>query len=502
MKDQLIANFFSEKIQILRNNKTYILLIVLLSILYVLPIVLANTHYVDDLNRTVAGYNWDHDGRFVSSKIMHLLSFQKEVVYSLYPFSNMISAVILALSGFIICYSVGVRNKLMLFIGSFLLLTCPFLLEILSYRFDCIPISLSIFFITVPFLFYHKKALFFAVSIIAVFLSLGLYQTSVLSYCIILCFMLIKDVWNEQYKAAVINLLIAAASFVVGFFSYKIILKWMNLNLLKDRRADFIFTDDNLKMLLKERFYSMIDLVKLLMFSSYRYAFYILLFFSVLSIVIYFKNNFKALFNKFLIVKVIVTLVLICCILIFMAGVNMFVYEPRWVPRAMIGWAVGIYGLYFAISLNGNYKNVMAVISFTPFIYYSFLMSSQLAIYLKNQDEFSDYIINLLSPKLFEHGKPKVVINGVNKTAHRNITINFSTMPLIYQLAPIYENNGWGWGIIRLNKFDNISSVYIGDQERLDVLAKMKEYPIVDKNVYYTLRIKGDIAIIDFDKNE
>lgn len=129
-------------------------------------------------------------------------------------------------------------------------------------------------------------------------------------------------------------------------------------------------------------------------------------------------------------------------------------------------------------------------------------MSSQLAIYLKNQDEFSDYIINLLSPKLFEHGKPKVVINGVNKTAHRNITINFSTMPLIYQLAPIYENNGWGWGIIRLNKFDNISSVYIGDQERLDVLAKMKEYPIVDKNVYYTLRIKGDIAIIDFDKNE
>jgi len=502
MKDFLNERQFSEKIQILKNNKTYILSIIILSILYVLPIVLANTHYVDDLNRTVAGYNWDHDGRFVSSKIMHLLSFQKEVVYSLYPFSNMISAVILALSGFIISYSVGVRNKLMLFIGSFLLLTCPFLLEILSYRFDCIPISLSILCIAVPFLFYNNKKIFFAVSIIGVFLSLGLYQTSALSYCIILCFLLAKDVWNDQFKTAIISLLTAAASFVIGFFSYKVVLKLLDLNLLKDRRADFIFTDDNLKMLLKERFYSMIDLVKLLMFSSYRFVFYILLFFSVLSIVIYFKNNFKTLFNKILIAKVIITLVLIFCILIFMAGVNMFVYEPRWVPRAMIGWAVGIYGLYFAISLNSNYKNIITVVSFTPFIYYSFLMSSQLAIYLKNQDEFSDYIINLLSPKLFEHGKPKVIINGVNKTARRNITINFSTMPLIYQLAPIYENNGWGWGIIRLNKFDNISSVYIGDQERLDILAKMKEFPIVDKNVYYTLRIKDDIAIVDFDRNE
>ncbi|MDN3710506.1 hypothetical protein QW060_27305 [Myroides ceti] len=38
--------------------------------------------------------------------------------------------------------------------------------------------------------------------------------------------------------------------------------------MLQDRRADFIFTDDNFKMLLEERFYSMLDLVKLLMLSS------------------------------------------------------------------------------------------------------------------------------------------------------------------------------------------------------------------------------------------
>lgn len=502
MKDKLYLKQFTEILQTIRNNKVYILFIIVLSILYVLPIILANTYFIDDLNRTVAGYNWNHDGRYLSSIIMHLLSFQLDVVYSLYPFSTMISAVVLSLSGFIISYSVGVRKKIMLLIGSLLLTTCPFLLEILSYRFDCIPISLSILFITIPFLFYQNKGWFFGVSIVSVFLSLALYQTSSLSYCIILCFFLIKDVWKEHYKTAAIKMLLAAAGFVLGFFSYKVVLYFLNLKLLEDRRAEFIFFDDNLKILLKERFYSMTDLVKQLMFSSYRFVFYILLFVSVLSLVIYFKNNFKTLFNKHLIYKTIITIILIFCILVFMAGVNMFIYEPRWVPRAMIGWAVGIYALYFAITLSGNYRNTIALVSFVPFVYYSFLISSQLGMYLKNQDEFSDYIINLVSPKLLEYGRVKVVVNGVNKAAYRNSTVNYNTMPIIYQLAPIYENNGWMWGIKRLNKFDNISSEYIGGEERLKVIENKNTYPIVDKNIYYTLRVKEDVAIIDFDRKE
>ena len=144
-------------LQAIDRNKWFILIVIALSVLYVLPIILANTYYIDDMNRTVAGYNWDHDGRFVSSKLMNVLSFQSEVVYSLYPYSQMISAVLLSLSGFIICYTIGIRNKTLLIIGSLLLTTCPFLLEILSYRFDCLPISLSVLLVTIPFIFYNKK---------------------------------------------------------------------------------------------------------------------------------------------------------------------------------------------------------------------------------------------------------------------------------------------------------------------------------------------------------
>src|SRR5690606_36792186 len=112
-----------------------------------------------------------------------------------------------------------------------------------------------------------------------------------------------------------------------------------------------------------------------------------------------------------------------------------------------IGWGFAIYLLVFPLLLNKNHRNLMLSFARIRFVFYSFLLSSQLGIYLKNQDDFSDYIINLVSPKLLEHDRIKVIIKGTNKTAHRNIMVNYNTMPIIYKLAPIYENNDWGWGI-------------------------------------------------------
>ncbi len=202
----------------INNNKTFIFLIGIVSIIYILPILLANTYYVDDLNRTVEGYDWEHDGRFSSSFIMHLLSFQSEIVYSLFPFSNISSVLILSLSGFILCYAIGVRNKTQLFIGSLILTTCPFILEILVYRFDCIPISLSFLCVVLPFLFYKNKKIFFITSLLGVLLSLSFYQTTALSYCIVLCFFLIKDVWNNEFRNVIINGVLSFISFILGFF--------------------------------------------------------------------------------------------------------------------------------------------------------------------------------------------------------------------------------------------------------------------------------------------
>jgi len=489
--------------QIVAKNRVFIFSLIVLSILYVLPLILANTYYIDDMSRTVWGYGWNHDGRYISSGIMHLLSFQSDVVYSLYPYSMMISSIILTVSGFIVSYSLGVRQRIGLFFGSFLLTSCPFLLEIMTYRFDCIPISLSIFCIVLPFLFFNKKKVFFILSIIGLFLSFGLYQTTTLSYCIILCFFLIKEIWNEQYKRGSLSILWSVGAFVIAFFGYKISLNILDLESITDGgRAEFIFKDENFSSLIKERYYGLKGLVTPLITSSYRFVLYILIIFNLLSLVIYFRNHQKKIFNKQLFIKLILITAIIGFIAICTASVNMFVYEQRWVPRAMIGWGITAYLLFFPLLLSGRLSKYFVRLALVPFMFYSFLLSSQFGMYLKNQDEFSDYIINLMSPKLLEHGRLKVVVKGVNKTAYRNISVNHNTMPFIYKLAPIYERNSWYWGIVRLNKFDNISSEYVGGEERDKILENIEGYPIVDSNIYYSLRIKDGIAIIDFDKEE
>lgn len=328
-------------------------------------------------------------------------------------------------------------------------------------------------------------------------MCLGLYQTSAMSYGTILCLFLIKDVWHANFKNAFFYVIIGAVAFLLAFLLYNYIVELLDLTIKSKKRGEFIFKDKNVLYLLHERYNSMLQLLKVLVSSSYRYVLYFLTFVSVLNVIVFFiKKRKEALTIKFTI-QLIVTVVLLLCVFVLTAGVNLFVYEPRWVPRGMIGWCVFAYLFYFTFTLY-RIKKAVILLSFIPFIYYSFLISSQLGVYLNNQDDFSDYIISLLSPKLLEHGELKLVIEGKNRSAFRNQTINENTMPIIYELAPIYEDNGWMWGVVRLNKFGSISSTLVRGDERNSVLSQKSNMSVIQENKFYTLYIKQPYALVEF----
>src|SRR5690606_41672213 len=117
-------------------------------------------------------------GRFLSSTLMQLLSHRVVVVYSLFPFSTILSGFLLALSGFVLSYSLGIRSSFALFFSGVIFLTCPFLIELLIYKFDCLPISLSIVCVVLPFILYEHKIKFFIASFIFLYLVFGFYQTT------------------------------------------------------------------------------------------------------------------------------------------------------------------------------------------------------------------------------------------------------------------------------------------------------------------------------------
>lgn len=483
--------FFLDKL----SYKNVFILLFAVCFLYVLPIILANTFYIDDMNRTVEGYNWNRDGRFMSSTIMHLLSSQIEVVYSLFPYSTIISSFLLALTGFVLTYSLGIKDKLHLLMASIIVATCPFLLEILTYKFDCLPISLSILFAVLPFLLYQYKLRFFIASFLFLYLIFGLYQTTALSYAMVLCLFLIKDLWLLQYKRFFINGLLAVTAFVLAFFYYQYRLTQLGIVMVDTQRSEFIFNAPNFKELLVQRWEGYKTLLFSLMKSSYRYSFYIICVGSVFGVANFLmKQDFK----KTIVLQILGSILLIAVVLLLSISINLVVMEPRWSPRSLIGCAFVLLMCFYAVIQLPTKIRLLSSLVFLPVIYYSFLISSQLGIFLKNQDEYSDFISAMIAPDVLKHKDLKLIIDGRIQYAPRNATVKNETMPFIYKLAPLYEHYEFYWGIIRMNKYGIISNTYVFGEERTSVLAAKENFPIIQENKYYTLQIQPPYAVVTF----
>ncbi|WLD23445.1 glucosyltransferase domain-containing protein [Flavobacterium dauae] len=492
-----IRNHFF-KSQIWFNKLSYkkiVLILFVASFFYILPVILANTFYIDDMNRTVEGYNWNRDGRFISSKLMHLLSNQSRVVYSLFPYSTIFSTFLLSLSGFILSYILGIRDKIQLTFSGLIIATCPFLLEILTYKFDCLPISLSIFCAVLPFIWYKHKIKFFITSFLFLFLIFGFYQTTALSYAIILCVFLIKDVWTNQYKQILINGSLALVSFVLAFLFYQFCLKQSGITMVDTQRSEFIFGNPDFYNLLKQRWNGFKDLLFSLIKSSYNISLIIacIAVVSGLGAFLYVKRN-----SNRTILNILLTVFLVLFIVLLAVSINLVVMEPRWSPRSLIGFSFVLLLLFYAVIQLPKKFQLTGYFAFLPLFFYSFVISSQLGIFLKNQDEYSDFIISMVAPEILKHNDLKLVIDGQIQYAPRNATVNYGTMPFIYKLAPLYENYSFYWGIIRMNKFGIMSNTYVFGEEREHVVSNKENLPIIQQNKYYTLRIQPPYALIEF----
>lgn len=497
MTNSYLAGFNKNRqlfLEKLSYKKVFLLLFVI-CFLYILPIILANTFYIDDMNRTVEGYNWNRDGRFMSSNIMHLLSSQIEVVYSLFPYSTIVSTFFLALTGFVLTYSLGIKNKLHLITSSLIVATCPFLLEILTYKFDCLPISLSILFAVLPFLLYQYKLRFFVASFLFLYLIFGLYQTTALSYAMVLCLFLIKDIWSLRYRNILISGLLAVTAFVLAFFYYQYRLNQLGIEMVDTQRSEFIFSSPNFKVLLVERWEGYKTLLFSLIKSSYRYAIYIVCIASVFGVGLFL---IKQKFTKHIILQITASILLIAFVLALSVSINLVVMEPRWSPRSLIGGAFVLLMCFYAVVQIPKRVGILANIVFIPVIYYAFLISSQLGIFLRNQDEYSDFISAMIAPEVLKHNDLKLIIDGSIQYAPRNATVKNETMPFIYKLAPLYEHYEFYWGIIRMNKFAIMSNTYVFGEERANVLASKESFPKIQENKYYTLRIQPPYAVVTF----
>jgi len=183
-----------------KDKRFYLYITVACAIIYVFPIILSNTYYIDDMDRVMYAYGLRHEGRILYDIVIQTLSFGSHIS-DLYPYAQILAASLMAMAGYIIANLFDIEAKSKFKISALVLFTNPFFVENLSYRLDSLTMSLSIFICILPFIYYKNTIKFVLASIICTLCSLFLYQQSILCYaCMVLLCIIFLIKTNENMK--------------------------------------------------------------------------------------------------------------------------------------------------------------------------------------------------------------------------------------------------------------------------------------------------------------
>lgn len=472
--------------QFLCKNKTGLLLSVAISVLYVLPIILANTYYVDDMGRSIYGYSWtEADGRFLSSFIMRSLSLNPYIVVNLYPYYILISAAILALSGYLLSYLFKIEEGRTLKLTSLFLLVNPFFLSNLAFRYDCLPMTLSVFALILPFLFIEKSNVFSFMLLICSFLCFCLYQPSITSIYVIGSYYLFKYCQEDKLKLLFLFFLKLIIIPIFGYLLWRLSVYAIGIDLWG--RGELSFMESNFFKLLSQRWISFVRLIKLLGLS------YLIVVIPFLLLSVY---AFIRCIQKLDLRRVIISVGILVFALFSTVAIN-FATNNAIMPRTQIAYGFAFFLLASMIVRLPKVLSKFRLVSFILIIFYSFLLSSLFGQTLKNQEDYNSFIVAQIAPFLIKHNNPELhLVGSIGESPRNEMTMRF--YPILRNITPIYKDKDFIF-LFDFEKFDLISKEYgVAFRNRETVLSNIEDYPIVDSNRFYLLKEKKGIFILQF----
>lgn len=201
------------------KNKSFFLSIVS-GLIVLLPILIANRLYVDDIGRATHGYlSWDDNGRPLASLIMKLVTTNSSMI-DVSPLPQLLGVILFCAAIHLLSIRIGVDNKFDRVLIVAATVSTPIILENLSYKFDALTMMLSaICFMIAPILSFKIKPYDYFVKIALVVSGLSMYQVNIAFYVIAsLCIFI--SIQNHKPDHAIKNAIINAVCLVAGYIIY------------------------------------------------------------------------------------------------------------------------------------------------------------------------------------------------------------------------------------------------------------------------------------------
>lgn len=192
--------------------------------LLILPVLLANLYYVDDMGRATIGYtNWGADGRPIADLVMKIINFRSHLV-DLYPLPLIFGSIILIIS--LNAYTkVYLPSQKIYAIIPLTYLLAPSTPEILLYRFDSLTLLISISLPLIAYSYrYQQEYKNILLGIAVVVGTYSTYQASVNLFVILAAIELIKSYSdNESNKLTLLRLASRIGQFIIASLLYLLV---------------------------------------------------------------------------------------------------------------------------------------------------------------------------------------------------------------------------------------------------------------------------------------
>jgi len=478
-----------KELEPLLKNRKSLYVTLLISLVYIVPILIADFNYLDDYGRDLYGYGWQHDGRFIATFLGKLWSLNSTIV-SIYPFSLILSALILGFTGYLVVSLLKIEDNKTLKWSSLLILTSPFFLGNIVFKYDCLPMAMSFLCVVFPFVFYNNKVKFAISAFAGVFLAFGLYQPTATTFLILACAFIVQTLFKDNFKRLVQNGLIVISAFVFAYFVHILIVKFCNLP-TSGRDELILFKSNFIENLLFNQTQYLERLLSLMNTGNYKYLSYFFIACTVLGVMfsVVHKSIFKSIFS----ILLIFTLFIAAFYLI--PSVNMLLKESYWDLRSFTGLGfIGVLAMFFQ-SFLPNKIQFFSRLSCGLIVAFSFILAAQFSRMLNNQTEYQRYFVTELNALLKNKPITKIAFIGLLPNAPKN-EFAYHNFPIFQNLLgkPISQFSAWNKPILdQYGRFRNID--FINGEE-----LKCKGILIEDAYLYHVKEINGTTLVIDFNK--
>lgn len=446
----------------LYTDKKTLSMIILLSLIFFLPIIFSNHYYVDDLGRSILGYsNWSQNGRPVADWVFLAISFGP-VLPDISPLPQIIATIAMSFCAYMCTTSFfDNESRITKVMAVMPLITSPFLLENMSYKYDSLPMTLSILCASLPFIFKIERwQTHFITCLISVMLVLCIYQASINIYIIFSITLVLSNFKDGNTNKGFSIIATSMSGLAVSYIFYS---AFVSPNLLAGsyniRHSELATT--GLKEALDVISRNIDSFIKLISLS-FTPAF---LCFAIIFIAIAFIGLIKITIvdcgsNIFIkAIKITITLASPFAVVILIAGPMLLLKDPVISPRVMMAFGATI--TFFTIltlwTVEGNkyLRNIISIV-FSFYYLYSLGFAFAYANALDNQEKYENSIITTMISD----------INGNNFEKHEKIAFKGKMpmspegrlaekkYPLIGSLIQPSINNQWWWGYSHMTHFD------------------------------------------------